>query len=107
MLCERLKDLRLSRGRTQQDIASALNISRSAYALYEAGKRQINYDCLAALADFYHVSLDYLFSRTDDPEPPGERGPEERALLALYRTLDARGRETVRAVAALEQEFQK
>lgn len=103
MLSERLKDLRLSRGRTQHDIASALNISRSAYALYEAEKRQIGYGSLIALADYYNVSLDYLFGRTDDPEPPGERGPEERALLALYRTLDARGRRTVRGVAELEQ----
>lgn len=107
MLRERLKQLRLSHGYTQQDIASALNISRSAYALYESGKRQLNYGSLAALADFYAVSLDYLFGRTDDPEPPGERGPEERVLLSRYRTLDQRGRETVRAVAELEQRMRK
>ena len=36
MIGQRLKSLRLLRGKTQQDLADVLNISRSAYALYEA-----------------------------------------------------------------------
>lgn len=85
MLSQRLRLLRQSRCKTQSEIAALLSISRSAYALYEAGKRQLNYDSLVTLADFYHVSLDYLFSRTDVPELQRSFTQEERRLLSRYR----------------------
>ncbi|MGI5929408.1 helix-turn-helix domain-containing protein [Pseudoflavonifractor sp.] len=102
MLGQRLRILRQSRRKTQSEIAELLNISRSAYALYEAGKRQLNYDSLVILADFYHVSLDYLFDRTDVPELQSSFTLEERRLLSRYRALDSRGRETVQALADAE-----
>mgnify|MGYP000854124688 FL=1 len=102
MLSQRLRLLRQSRCKTQSEIAALLSISRSAYALYEAGKRQLNYDSLVTLADFYHVSLDYLFSRTDVPELQRSFTQEERRLLSRYRALDSRGRETVQALADTE-----
>ena len=103
MICQRLKSLRLARRLTQQEVADALNISRSAYALYEAGKRQLGYETLLALADFYGVSLDYLFCRTETPEPPGVFTQEERSLLERYRALDRRGQGTLRALLDWEQ----
>ena len=102
MLSQRLRVLRQSRQKTQSEIAGLLNISRSAYALYEAGKRQLGYDSLVILADFYHVSLDYLFNRTDVPELQHSFTPEERRLLSRYRALDGRGRETLQALADAE-----
>lgn len=102
MLGQRLRVLRQSHRKTQSEIAELLNLSRSAYALYEAGKRQLNYDSLVLLADFYHVSLDYLFGRTDIPELQSSFTPEERRLLSHYRALDSRGRETVQSLAELE-----
>lgn len=102
MLYERLKGLRVSHRKTQQDLAAVLNISRSAYALYEAGKRQLNYESLRTLSDYYGVSLDYLFGRTDLPELQQGLSPDERRLLHCYRLLDGRGQETVRALAELE-----
>ncbi len=35
--CERLRELRLSRGLSQRDTANLLGVSRSAYANYELG----------------------------------------------------------------------
>ena len=66
LLHERIKDLRLSRNLTQEQLAQELHISRSAYALYETGKRQLGYDILCTIADFYQVNIDYLFGRTDN-----------------------------------------
>ena len=105
MLGQRLKELRLSRQKTQQDIADVLNISRSAYALYESGKRQLNYDSLCALADYFSVSLDYLFERTQSREWPGALSGDEIKLLAQYRALDGRGRASVRGAAELQQKL--
>lgn len=107
MIGQRLKNLRLQRGKTQQDLADVLNISRSAYALYEAGRRQLGYESLLELANFYGVSLDYLFGRTEVREPLDTFTQEERRLLEQYRALDGRGRETVRSLIALEQRLAK
>ena len=102
MLGQRLKVLRTSRGKTQQEIASLLSISRSAYTLYESEKRQLSYEALLLLADLYGVSLDYLFGRTEVQTSQQALTGEERALLEQYRAMDSRGRETVRGVAELE-----
>ena len=57
---------------------------------------------LAALAEFYGVSLDYLFCRSEVPEPLGSFSPEERLLLERYREMDPRGRRLLSAMADLE-----
>lgn len=97
-----LKALRIAAGKTQQDVAEVLNISRSAYALYETGKRQLSYESLLVLAECYGVSLDYLFGRTQVREPLESFSPEERALLRQYRTLDERGRGALRCLLEYE-----
>lgn len=69
----RLKALRLEKGLSQQEIADALHINRSAYASWEndTNKPLRKLDELSA---FFHVSSDYLLCLTDNPtqkrEPP-------------------------------------
>lgn len=43
------------------------------YRRYEKGTREIPVSVVMKLADFYHVSTDYLLGRTDDPTPPQEK----------------------------------
>lgn len=56
----RLQICRTDRGYTQKDIADVLGVSRSAYAQYELGSRDIPTDLLIKLADFYGCSTDEL-----------------------------------------------
>lgn len=65
MLGNRLKDLRNELKLTQDDLAKKLNIPRGTYAHYELDKRQPDNDTLVKLADFFKVSIDYLFERTE------------------------------------------
>lgn len=55
--------LRKTLNKTQEEIASILNITRATYANYESGKTQPDFDTLIKIADFYDVSLDYLCDR--------------------------------------------
>lgn len=64
-LAERLRDLREDHDLTQQQIAALLKKDRSSYTYYEIGKTEPCIDDLIALANFYHVSLDYLTGRTN------------------------------------------
>ncbi|WP_330601014.1 helix-turn-helix domain-containing protein [Caproicibacter fermentans] len=53
---------------TQTQVGEAINVPQRTYAYYEAGQRVIPPHILRALADLYHVSVDYLLERTDNPE---------------------------------------
>ena len=66
---ERLKQLRKSRGFTQEDISNIIGISKAAYSRYEQDKT-ISLYALESLADFYDMTVDALLDRkkmtTDD-----------------------------------------
>lgn len=55
--------LRKKRGLTQKSLSNMLNISQGAYAKWENGKCKLNYEKLEKIADFFDVSLDWLFGR--------------------------------------------
>ncbi len=63
----RLKELRKTRGISQVKLAADLNISQNSISRYENGVREADYKTLIAIADYFHVSVDYLLERTDDP----------------------------------------
>ncbi len=63
----RLKELRRKRGITQQRLAIDLNMNQNSVSRYESETREADYKTLIALADYFHVSVDYLLERTDDP----------------------------------------
>ena len=60
---ERLRDLREDHDLTQKEIAAVLGIDQRVYSTYETGKREISVHHLIKLADYYHVTTDYLLGR--------------------------------------------
>ena len=58
-----LKDLRINKNITQQQISQHLNIKQSTYSNYELEKSEPDIKTLIKLADFFDVSLDYLCER--------------------------------------------
>lgn len=64
----RLKQLRQERGISQVKLALELSVSQHTISRYERGEREADYATLIRIADFFHVSLDYLLERTDDPK---------------------------------------
>ena len=72
-LGDRMRILRSGRGLTQQDVAAALNVSRSAVAMWERNEREPNLETLAALARLLDVPLSALVEREEAPLPAGLR----------------------------------
>jgi transcriptional regulator with XRE-family HTH domain len=68
-----------------------MKISRQAYSSYETGARQMNFETLCMLADFYGVSTEYLLGRKD--EAPLD--DEEKNLLRLYRKVSRHARDSI------------
>ncbi len=60
MVGKRLRELRLSNGFTQKQIADVLNIDRSTYSYYETRKTQPDLNVIKKLASMYNVSCDYI-----------------------------------------------
>lgn len=56
----KLKQLRLQKGLTQKELAQKLNITYKNYNTYELGRATPDIETLIKIANFYHVSLDYL-----------------------------------------------
>lgn len=67
MYFPRIRDMREDADKTQQQIADMLNMQRSVYRRYELGEREIPVWALVRLADYYHVSTDYLLGRSQKP----------------------------------------
>lgn len=64
----RLRDLREDYDKTQQDIAEVLGTSQTMYARYERGANELPLRQLVKLAEYYHVSTDYLLGLSDAPQ---------------------------------------
>ena len=62
---ERIKSLRLSKNKTQAELAEYLKVSKSIISMYERGERVPGYEMQEALADYFNVDLDYLMGRSD------------------------------------------
>lgn len=94
---DRLKTLRKERGYTQYEFACALNMSRSAFAMWETGKTEPTIDALAQMTFLLNCSAGYLIGTENDvgevtlqcicEEKPSITN-EELKLLELYKKTD-------------------
>ena len=68
---ERLKDLRVQRGLTLEQLAEQTNLSKSALGSYEADDfKDISHYALIKLAKFYGVTTDYLLGLSEMKRHP-------------------------------------
>ena len=59
---EKLKELRSSRGLTQEELAEALFVSRTAVSKWESGRGYPSIDSLKEISTFFSVTIDELLS---------------------------------------------
>ena len=56
----RIKEIRRENGKTQQEIADYLNLSRVQYIQHEQGRTRLPADIIVRLSKYFNVSCDYL-----------------------------------------------
>lgn len=62
-----LQKLRIDRGMTLDELSAEIKIPRASISQYERKARRKSMGNFIKLADYYDVSLDYLFDRTNEP----------------------------------------
>jgi transcriptional regulator with XRE-family HTH domain len=91
-----LKFLREEKKLNQADVAAFLGVSQQAYQRYENGSSEPNADGFIKLADYYNVSVDFLFGRTQVREmntqdkwlpTPEEVEAVEQKIIDIYTQL--------------------
>ena len=66
---EKLKDLRVEKKMSLEDLAAATGLSKSALGSYESNDyKDISHSAIITLAKYYNVSTDYLLGMTDNRE---------------------------------------
>lgn len=58
----RLKELRKARRITQLKLAMDLNLTQNTVSRYETGEREPGIAELVRIADYFHISVDYLLA---------------------------------------------
>lgn len=60
--CEKLQELRKNRGLTQEELAEALYVSRTAVSKWESGRGYPSIDSLKVISRYFSVTIDDLLS---------------------------------------------
>ena len=63
---QKIKNLRLSHGMTQQDIAEKMGVARNTVSQWESGERKMSADQLIKYAKISRVTLDYFNDQPAD-----------------------------------------
>ena len=77
-----LKLLRNRKGVSQKDMSEYLNVSKSAYNMYESETRTMNPEVLSKLSDYFNVSIDVILG-----EIKPELDAEDEVLIPVVASL--------------------
>lgn len=97
-LATRMRFLRKAAHLTQDDIAKSLNVERQTYCNYENENRTPPLEFIIRLADFYHVSTDYLLKENApnaDSDVLFPLSGTEEAYLRSFRALSSQNQKEV------------
>lgn len=65
MIGERIKELRIKNNMTQQDLAQIVGLTSTGVSYWESGKAKPDSTMINKLADYFNVSIDFLYGKND------------------------------------------
>ncbi|MBQ5321602.1 MAG: helix-turn-helix transcriptional regulator [Oscillospiraceae bacterium] len=65
----RIREIRIKRGKTQKELAVLLETSQQAYLKYEKGINEMPIRRIIKLCQYYNLSADYILGLTDKEAP--------------------------------------
>ena len=87
IISKRLKALRESVGLSQNKLAQISGMKQSSINRYENGSATPSPENMVKLADYYDVSLDYIYGRTDNPQGKLYEHKTKRKIVCLRKQM--------------------
>lgn len=97
----KLRFLRKQQKISQAEIAKVIDVTSQAYSRYELGQRELGYDMLCKLADYFNVSVDYLIGHETKKSPIMERPLSDLAENFIQKYSDLFSEKSFHAYAEL------
>lgn len=104
---DRLKEARLSRELTQEQVANQIGVAKSTFTGYEKGNSEPNMLTISKIMNVLRVDANFLWQDETNSLTGLVVSIDEKALLKKYRDLDDHGREMVDIVLEKEYEHSK
>lgn len=105
---KRLKELRESKGLSQQAFAEHFHVTQQSIYKYEHGLSTPDIEIISQMANFFDTSIDYLVGASDVPtkyefvQDSSLTAPELR-VLQYYRTLSPDTQELIQRIVAKQE----
>lgn len=110
---QRLRDIRIKRSKTLEEVAHAIGVTATSISKYESDRiKNIPQTKLKAIADYLDVSISYILG-LDDPKDasPVILSIDEQLMIEDYRRLSEPDRQTLqllcRRLLEVEEESRK
>ena len=108
MLARKLKELREIRKMSQAELADILDVAQQTVASWERGKSSPNYELLQRIADYFHVSTDYILGREEKRLPFAAALPVVGNIIKTLAALSPQKQEQAASyIAFLAQDDKK
>lgn len=65
-IAQRIKEIRLERNKTQEELAEKLGIMKQAYYRYEKGIHPLKDEQIKIVCEYLNISADYILGLTDE-----------------------------------------
>jgi len=95
---DRLKELRKECDIKQKELGAAVGLGATTVANYESGRNKPSIPVLHAMADIFHVSVDYLIGYSDVKYPYfSEIRDEDESFIRMYGNLSKKNKDHLRS----------
>lgn len=96
----RIAEARSARGWSQEQLAVAVGTTQQTLQRWESGRTDPQVSKVEAISAALGVTMSYLLGVSDEMHPSTDGlSPDERRLVDLYRSTDARGRASIMRTA--------
>ena len=99
----RIKEARIAKGLTQEDLAKAIGITKGAIANYENETSHPKEPVMYALIDTLDVDANFLFQDCVKTKKAPSMSDEAMKIAKDYDSLDSRGKDLVQTVISKER----
>ncbi|MEA4932650.1 MAG: helix-turn-helix transcriptional regulator [Lawsonibacter sp.] len=79
----------------QKKLAQEFHVTEAMLSNYLNGRNDISVELMVKIAQYFHLTMDYLVGLSEDPDVPLHLTKEERDLIGTYRFLLREQRELI------------